>query len=437
MTYRGMPDGMRRTWKRQWFALAGHPVDSSRKNRKWGVGAHFAAGMAWVFLLLFVLPMFFQLLLHLTGGFDVRAAYASETEQAGASFELHLLDVGQGQCVLIKADGHFMLIDGGGRDSSSFVVSYLKQQGIEAFDTVAVSHYDEDHISGVIGVLHTFPVEALALPDYPGAGELYDSMSAAAVSNGATIEHAQAGWTCSIGEAFAEVVGPVREDYEIENDRSLVFRITYGDKAFLISGDAEVQSEQDMADSGADLSADVYVAGHHGSASSSSDCFLDAVSPSYVLVSCGLGNSYGHPTEDMLQRVQNRGIDMFRTDLQGTVIAYSDGSSLEFNTKPTQDWTPGTLMSTVPGDETPDAVVGAAAATAGAAALAGGDVDGAQKDTETSAGITYVCNTNTKKFHRPGCHSVDQIKAENRVDTTKSKEELIADGYAPCGNCHP
>ena len=92
---------------------------------------------------------------------------------AAQPFELHLLDVGQGQCALIEADGHYMLMDGGGRSSSSFVVSYLKQQGIEYFDEIALSHYDEDHMSGLVGVLSVFPVNQILLPPYAGEGELY------------------------------------------------------------------------------------------------------------------------------------------------------------------------------------------------------------------------------------------------------------------------
>ena len=124
-------------------------------------------------------------------------ALAGVTVHAAQLFEMHLLDVGQGQCVLIEADGHYMLIDGGGRSSSSFVVSYLKQQGIERFDYIALSHYDEDHMS------------------------------------------------C------------------------------------LVSGDAEQESEWDMVNSGRDISADVYVAGHHGSRTSTTEPFLDVVSPTY------------------------------------------------------------------------------------------------------------------------------------------------------------
>ena len=155
-------------------------------------------------------------------------ALAGVTVHAAQLFEMHLLDVGQGQCVLIEADGHYMLIDGGGRSSSSFVVSYLKQQGIERFDYIALSHYDEDHMSGLVGALSVFPCEQILLPSYAGEGDLYQSFATAAVSNGAGIQHPLAGDTFFLGNAIVEVTGPVRTDYEGENDCSLVFRITYG-----------------------------------------------------------------------------------------------------------------------------------------------------------------------------------------------------------------
>lgn len=223
------------------------------------------------------------------------------TAYAAQPFELHLLDVGQGQCALIEADGHYMLIDGGGRSSSSFVVSYLKQQGIEHFDYVALSHYDEDHMSGLIGALSVFseyPDGQILLPAYAGEGELYQSFAAAAVSNGAVILHPLAGESFFLGGAIVEVVGPIRTDYEGENDRSLVFRITYGDISCLISGDAEQESEWDMANSGMDISADVYVAGHHGSRTSTTEPFLDAVAPAYA---------YQLRTEEFLWTSHRRG----------------------------------------------------------------------------------------------------------------------------------
>ena len=340
---------------------------------------------------------------------------------AAEPFELHLLDVGQGQCVLIEAEDHYMLIDGGGRSSSSLVVSYLKQQGIDHFDLVAVSHYDEDHMSGVIGALSVFSTDEILLPPYAGEGELYQSLSTAAVSNGAVILHPIAGMEFSIGGATVEVVGPVRTDYEWENDRSLAFRITYCDVSCLVCGDAEGTSEWDMVNSGRDISADIYVVNHHGSRTSSTEPFLDVVSPSYALISCGKDNSYGHPTAEVLQCLQERGMQMYRTDLQGTVILYSDGYSIWADQELCQDWTPGKYE-----DQTRQMPVGDGSGESG---------DAAASDSAEEA--LYVCNTNTMKFHYPSCDSVKQMKESNRVNTNLSRDELIAQGYQPCGNCHP
>lgn len=338
---------------------------------------------------------------------------------AAQPFELHLLDVGQGQSVLIQADGHFMLIDGGGRFSSSFVVSYLKQQGVDQFDLIALSHYDEDHMSGEIGVLTVFPVETILLPSYEGEGDLYQSFSRAAISSSAQIQHPAFGSEYQLGDAVVEVVGPLRSDYLLENDRSLALRITYGEVTCLICGDAEQTAEMDMVSSETDLSADVYVVNHHGSRTSSSDIFLDAVTPNCALISCGLDNSYGHPAQEVLQRLQERGIQMYRTDLQGTIVLYSDGNTCWFDQDPCQDWTPGTYREEAM--RSPESEV---------AAPAGSDDTAARE-------YLYVCNTNTWKFHYPDCPSVAKMKEKNRINSSLSRDELIAQGYQPCGNCHP
>ncbi len=398
--------------------------------------------------------------------------FAAAPVSAAEPFELHLLDVGQGQSVLVEADGHYMLLDAGGRDSSSFVVSYLQQMGIESIDYVAVSHYDEDHMSGAVGALHVFPVSRILLPSYAGEGELYNSFSTAAISNGADILHPKAGETFQFGDALVQVIGPVRSDYELENDRSLAFRIVYGEISCLICGDSEQQSETDMVDAGTDLSSDIYVVNHHGSNSSSSDYFLDAAAPSYALISCGRDNSYGHPAAEMLQRLQARGISMYRTDKQGTIILTSDGQNYSFSQEPCQDWTPGNALESDVSGLSPEDIaarglelpaIGAEAGDGtGTDTATGGDSTGTDTSaggdgtgTDTSAGgngtdtgeaagtgdtqgdYTYVCNENTRKFHYPDCNSVYQMKEENRVYTNLSREELIAQGYDPCGNCQP
>ena len=344
----------------------------------------------------------------------------SLTVSAAQSFSFHVLDVGQGESILVEADDHYMLIDGGGRESSSFVISYLKQQGVEKIDCVAVTHYDEDHMAGLIGVMNVFVCDLFIAPAYEGSGDLYRSFAVAALSNGCVIVHGKAGMEFSLGTASVEIKGPVQPNYPLDNDRSQCFRISYGDRHFLVCGDAEQSSETDMITNGSNLSSDLYVVNHHGSSTSSTDSFLDAVRPSYAVISCGKDNGYGHPSMETLQRLQNCGISLFRTDLQGTVIAYSDGNELWFNLDPTDDWTAGR------GDVIP--------------------IENNEIESDASASrqinrqiesTQYVCNTNTKKFHYPDCNSVNQMSEKNRLDTDLSREELIEEGYEPCGNCHP
>ena len=344
---------------------------------------------------------------------------ASSVVLASEPFELHVIDVGEGLSVLIESEGHYMLIDGGGRYTSSSMISYLKEQGFEQFDCVAVTHYDADHIAGVIGVLNVFPCDLLLLPDYEGSGDLYQSLAVAAISNGCMIMHGYLGMEIPIGDAVGEIIGPVREDYPAENDMSLCFIIGYGDKHFLVCGDAEQSSELDLVSYGADLSADVYVVNHHGSSTSSMDEFLDAVDPEYAIISCGRDNDYGHPTMETLQRLQNHGVSMYRTDEQGTIIVGSDGYDIWFNKDSSDDWNAG-IAAIVPLDTSSTA----------------DDIITREGDGE-SGDYRYVCNTNTKKFHYPECDSVKQMNDENRLYTSLTRDELLAEGYKPCGNCKP
>ncbi len=329
-----------------------------------------------------------------------------------AGFRLHMLDVGQGLSILAEADGHYLLYDGGGRGSSSFVVSYLQKQGIEQIDCLIASHYDEDHISGLIGALHVFDCSRILCPDYEADTEIYQSFVSAAEDNGGEIIHPEAGESYALGDVAVDIVGPESYDCAVENDRSIAVKITYGDAGFLICGDTEEQGEEYMMDSGYDIRADVFVASHHGSNSSNSASFLHEVSPDCVLISCGKDNSYGHPGREALDRFRDAGCELYRTDRQGTVICSSDGESIWFDQEPCQDWSTN--------DDTESAEIQSEAA--------GEDHTG---------GITYVCNENSKKFHYESCGSVSRMKEENKRYTGESRDTLIARGYSPCQNCNP
>ena len=134
-------------------------------------------------------------------------------------------------------------------------------------------------------------------------------------------------------------------------------------------------------------------------------------------------NSYGHPSVEALQRLRNHGCSLFRTDKQGTVVAYSDGSNIWFNVDECNDWTAGVESLILQESE----VIQETAAVRGIP----------DKEFQGQNSYSYVCNTNTKKFHFPDCNSVNQMKEDNRLYTGLSREELIEQGYEPCGNCNP
>lgn len=224
-----------------------------------------------------------------TPGTPVVQAEASEPEQSqtsnredGAPFSLTMLDVGQGLSILVQADGEYLLYDGGGRGASSYVVAYLQQHAVTELEWLEASHYDEDHISGLVGVLHTTPVEQALMPDYTTDTQIYQSLQTVLGEKNVPVIHPAKGDTFSLGEAEIQVVGPQNYDYDSDNDESLCLRICYGDFQCLLTGDAEQDAEQDMVASGQDLTCDLYVVGHHGSSSSTSEELLDAASPAYV-----------------------------------------------------------------------------------------------------------------------------------------------------------
>ncbi|WP_317321462.1 ComEC/Rec2 family competence protein [Subdoligranulum variabile] len=350
-----------------------------------------------------------------TPDIPVVQAEANEPEQSlalkredGASFSLTMLDVGQGLSILVQADGEYLLYDGGGRGASSYVVAYLQQHAVTELEWLAASHYDEDHISGLVGVLHTTPVEQALMPDYTTDTQIYQSLQTVLGEKNVPVIYPAQGDTFSLGKAEIQVVGPQNYDYDSDNDESLCLRICYGDFQCLLTGDAEQDAEQDMVASGQDLTCDLYVVGHHGSSSSTSEELLDAASPAYAFLSVGEDNPYGHPTAQTLNALQQHGIALYRTDQQGEVTVYSDGQQCWFSTEPCQDWSAGN--QSIP--EEPLA-------------------------TTVPQTAQYVLNTHTKKFHFPDCPSVDQMSEKNKEFTDASRDELIARGYIACGRCNP
>lgn len=245
-------------------------------------------------------------------------------------FEVHYLDVGQGLSVLVRSGEHALLYDGGDRNHSSFVVAYLKQLGITKLDYLIASHYDSDHLSGLIGVLRTMEVETVMGPDYVHTSKTYTSFQNAVADSGKTVIHPSAGSDYLLGNAYFTVVGPVKT-YQDSNNNSIAIHIVNGENSFLLTGDAETQSEEDMCSSGLNLYSDVICPGHHGSSNATTNLLLAYTQPTWAVISVGAGNDYGHPHKETLQRLADAGVKVLRTDEHGTIIARSDGKEITWS----------------------------------------------------------------------------------------------------------
>lgn len=327
------------------------------------------------------------------------------------------LDVGQGNAVLVEHDGLYMLIDGGDGEYSSFVVSYLKNQGVEELDYVVSSHYDADHLNGVVGVLNVFPCDMVLAADYTTDTRVYQSFCNVIEEKDISMVYPAMGDTYTLGDAEFTIVCPDAYDYTDVNDNSVGIRLVYGENSFLLCGDAGDAVERMMLQSGLELESDVYLASHHGSDGSSSPEFLQAVNPKAVVISVGADNSYGHPTKRVLNDIAAIGAEVYRTDELGTIVVTSDGKDLSFSVERTAGL--GQSNPVMPESES-------------------GKTDGVQDgEVVQEEQNTYILNRNTKKFHFPSCGSAADIHSENRAEFTGTRQELLDAGYEPCKRCNP
>lgn len=258
-----------------------------------------------------------------------------------AQTDVHILDVDQGLSVLIESQGHYMLYDGGDSNKSSYVVSYLKQEEVPSLDYIVASHYDSDHLNGVVGALNVFPVLNVWGPDYTTETKVFQSFQSAVSEKGLAVVHPAVGNEYKLGDATIQILAPSSDNYSDVNNYSIAMRIQDGDTSFLITGDAEAESEKEIIASKLTLDSDVYIMGHHGSGTSTSWDLLQAVTPEYAVLSCGDGNSYGHPHIESMEKLDAMDIHLFRTDKQGNIVASTDGKNITWSSNPCDDYTPG------------------------------------------------------------------------------------------------
>lgn len=356
--------------------------------------------------------------------------------------EVHYIDVGQGSATLLKSGSHAMLIDTGDSDQGTKIQLYLKKQGVENLDYLVLTHPDADHIGGAPVIITKLGIGQLFLSNYKKDNKTTQKVTDAMQYKGLTASDYQVGDTFALGNASFTILGPAKE-YTDSNNASIAIMVQNGNNRFLFTGDCEAEAEADMAASQADLHADVYLAGHHGSDTASSQAFMDAVSPSYAVISCGEGNSYGHPHAEVLNRFRSMGIQVFRTDEQGSVVAESDGTGITWNCAPSETWQAGertknaqTGAEIQPANET-DAAAAQDMSTAGqsdAVTLPAQEQKPVVADETPQAG-NYIGNRNNGKLHKASCSYLPD--PQNQVPFT-TREEAVEAGYDdPCKRCNP
>ena len=248
-----------------------------------------------------------------------------------ADLQVHFLDVGQGDCTVILCDGEAMVIDGGPRKSADYVYSYLRDTlKLRHLDYVISTHPHLDHVYGLSSVLNAAQAGVVLTPVLEWDSKAFGSMLKYAEAQGTPLAVPREGDVLELGSARVTVLHcwPEAVDYGRTNDASIVVRIDYGKTSFLLAGDAEDWSEYMMIDSGMNLKADVLKVAHHGSDTASTREFLQAVRPEAAVISVGAGNGYGHPARRVLERLEESGCGIFRTDRLGTIVMASDGETI-------------------------------------------------------------------------------------------------------------
>lgn len=332
---------------------------------------------------------------------------------------VHFLDVGQGLSILVQSNGENLVYDGGDRGESSFVVSYLQQQGVTDIKYLISSHYDEDHVAGLVGCINAFNVENVIGADYIQDTKIYQSFIDGVTAKGLEILHPAVGTEYPFGTGNFTVLSPASIGSN-DNDNSVAIKLTNGENTFVFTGDAESGSEAAMCNSGIDLSCDVLVPGHHGSATATSNDFLMKTVPEFAVISCGADNQYGHPDKDTMDKLQSMDIQVYRTDKQGTVIATSNGTEITWNQEPCNDYSPGdsndigTQPQAVEEQQVADPM----------------SEPELTEEPESVGGSVWISETGSKYHNKPDCGRMNPDKARQ---VTESEAQNM--GLEACEKC--
>lgn len=258
-------------------------------------------------------------------------------EAQKAALTSYFIDVGQGDSeFIVLPDGKTMLIDAGTREGGEAVIQFIKNAGYQKIDYVIGTHPHSDHIGGLADVIKAFDVGTIYMPNKEANTKTFEYLLQTIQNKKKKIKTAKAGVKIAHSDELdfsVDMIAPISKDYEDLNNYSAVIMIRCGKTKFLYMGDAEKEVEQEILNKKTDVTADVIKVGHHGSSSSSSAQFVNAVQARYAVFSLAKDNDYGHPHKEVVSRWKKIGAAMYRTDQKGTITIRSDGTNITVETE--------------------------------------------------------------------------------------------------------
>ncbi len=301
-------------------------------------GRLFGSIMITIMLIVLVLAVLYlspELREYLGIGADQTTGPQTTVTPEGETLEMHVIDVGQGDSILIRTAGGDMLIDSGPGNAEDELKDYLTSLEVTDIEYAVFTHPDADHIGNADMILTDYTVSNVIMPSKESKSKTYQRMMTALDASGANLITPEPELEFTLGSMTVTILAPISEKYSDTNNYSVVMRLDFGETSFMMTGDAEKDSELEMLGKySADIfNCDVLKVGHHGSSTSTSTEFLNAVSPAIALISCGKGNTYGHPYAATLQKLENVGAQIYRTDEQGSIVLVSDGKTVTVKTE--------------------------------------------------------------------------------------------------------
>lgn len=255
----------------------------------------------------------------------------NDTSNYKNQMAIHYIDVGQGDCILIQVNNKNLLIDSGPSSNRKNLLDYLENLNIKRLDYIIATHPHEDHIGNMDTLIRRYNIGSFYSPKIIHSSTTFENMISSLVDKNLKINILNKGVTgIDLGEnTSVSVYSPLENLYSDNlNDYSPIIKITFLNNSFLFTADAEISTENTVLSQNENLKCDILKIGHHGSSTSTSPDFITAVNPSVAIISVGKNNSYGHPTPEIISLLNSLNIKTIRTDINGSIIAISDGSNI-------------------------------------------------------------------------------------------------------------